>query len=152
MSESTSTTTTTTTKKTPAKKATTAPPSSSKDKWRFAGYWNALIGAFILIVQGFLLFFNGLAGGIGFLAGSNIFVTFGSNWGIWLAAALQMALGIFILILIWETIQKLLNIGVLVKDTMWLGIILLLIGIITLGLGGALVLVGGIFYLLSIPK
>lgn len=149
MSESTTTTTTTT----KAKKPTSPTPTSSKDKWRFAGYWNVLIGGFILIIQGFLSFFGTLAPGLYLFIGSANFFNFaGGLWVLWFNAVIQLLLGIFILILIWEVIQRLLNIGVLIKDTMWLGIVLLVIGLITLGIGGVLVVVGSIFYLLSIEK
>ncbi len=138
MSETTITTT-------PAKKPV-------KSNWEFAGYWNTLIGGFVLIVQGFLTFFWQLAPGIQFLGNSNFFLFSIGTWAIWFNAVIQMLLGIFVLILIWAWIQDLLKIGVLIKDNMWLGIIFIVIGLITLGLGGVLVLVGGIFYLLSIKK
>ncbi|MFW9852965.1 MAG: hypothetical protein ACFFDS_08480 [Candidatus Thorarchaeota archaeon] len=141
MSETTTTTTKTTTAKKPI-----------KTNWEFAGYWDALIGGFILVVQGFLTFFWTLAPGITFLGSSNFFTLATGTWYWWFNAVIQMLLGIFVLILIWAWIQDLLKIGVLVQDKMWLGIILIVIGLITLGLGGVLVLVGGIFYLLSIKK
>ena len=153
MSESTTTTTTTETTKTTPKRATSTTPSSSKDKWRFAGYWNVLIGAFVLIIQGFLTFFWQLAPGLwAFIGTTNFFVLSGGVWAIWFNAVVQMLLGMFILILIWEVVQRLLNTGVLIKDIMWLGIVLLVIGLITMGPGGILVLLGSVFYLLSIPK
>ncbi len=146
MSESTTTTTTT-------KKATSPIPSSSKDKWIFAGYWNVLIGAFILIIQGFLTFFWQLAPGLYLFIGmTNFFVLSGGVWAVWFNAVIQMLLGFFILILIWAAVQKLLKTGVLIKDTMWLGVVLLVIGLLTMGPGGILVIVGAIFYLLSIKK
>jgi len=149
MSESTTTTTTTT----KATKATTKPPSATKDKWLFAGYWNVLIGGFILIIQGFLSFFGTLAPGLYLFIGSANFFNFaGGLWVLWFNAVIQLLLGIFILILIWGVIQKLLNVGVLIKDRMWLGIVLLVIGLITMGIGGILVVLGSIFYLLSITK
>jgi hypothetical protein len=122
-----------------------------KSNWEFAGYWDALIGGFLLIVQGFLTFFWKLNPNINFLGNSNFFL-FGGNWAFWFNAIIQMLLGIFVLILIWAWIQDLFKIGVLIQDKMWLGVIFLVIGLITMGLGGVLVLVGGIFYLLSIKK
>ena len=149
MSEPTTTTTTTTTKPKPEPKAQKA----SKEKWGFAGYWNVLIGAFILIIQGFLTFFWQLSPGLfAFIGMTNFFILSGGVWAIWFNAVIQMLLGFFILILIWEVVQKLLRTGVLIKDTMWLGIVLLVIGLITMGPGGILVVVGSIFYLLSISK
>lgn len=140
MSETTTTTTA------PAKKPV-------KSNWEFAGYWDALIGGFVLIVQGFLTFFWNLADGIELLGSSNLFllsVKPGVTWAYWFNAVIQMLLGIFVLILIWAWIQDLFKIGVLIQNKMWLGVIFIVIGLITLGLGGVLVLVGGIFYLLSI--
>ena len=146
-------TTTTKTETTKPKRTANIAPSSSKEKWRFAGYWTVLIGAFVLIVQGFLTFFWQQAPGLYLFIGmTNFFILSNGVWAIWFNAVIQMLLGIFILILIWGVIQKLLNTGVLIKDIMWLGIVLLVIGLITMGPGGILVLVGSIFYLLSIPK
>ncbi len=134
------TTTTTTTAKRP-----------SKSNWKFAGYWNVLIGGFILVVQGFLGLFWKLNANITFLGGSNFF-NLGGIWGLWLSAILQMVLGLLVLLLVWEWLQDTLRTGVLVKDSMWLGVIFLVIGLLALGLGGILVLVGGIFYLISTKK
>jgi len=138
-------TTTTTKTTTPVKKPV-------KSNWEFAGYWNTLIGGFVLIVQGFLTFFWQLAPGIQFLGNSNFFLLSGGIWAIWFNAVIQMLLGFLVLILIWDKVQDLLRIGVLIQDKMWLGVIFIVIGLITMGLGGVLVLVGGIFYLLSIKK
>ncbi len=149
------TTTTTTKAKAPAKapaKPTTPPPTKGKDKWLFAGYWNALIGGFVLIVQGILTFFWQINSSINFLGSSNFFLLANAAWAFWLSAVIQILLGIFVLILIWEVIQSLLKVGILIKDPMWVGIILVIIGLLTMGLGGVLVLVGGIFYLLGISK
>ena len=152
MSESTTTTTTTKPKPKP-KKATAKTPTVTKDKWFFAGYWNVLIGSFVLIVQGILQLVSLIGAGIGILGGSSLFLIGGATvWAIILSGILMIVLGLFFLILMWEPIQTAFNTGVILKDRMWLGIIFLVGGLLTLGVGGALVLVGGIFYLLSIPK
>jgi len=137
MSETTTTTTTTAAKK------------PIKSNWKFAGYWNALIGGFVLVIQGFFMFFSYLAPGLGLIGGGSFF-TFA--YIPWLTGLIQMLLGFFVLIFIWEWLQDALKIGPLIKDVMWVGIILLLIGLITGGFGGILVFVGAIYYLLSIKK
>ena len=130
---------------------TTAPAKKPvKSNWEFAGYWDALIGGFVLLVQGFLTFFWTLAPNITFLGNTNFFTFTGGTWYFWFNAVIQMLLGLLVLILIWAWIQDLFKIGVLIQNKMWLGIIFIVIGLITLGLGGVLVLVGGIFYLLSV--
>ena len=137
MSETTATTTTTTAKK------------PSKSNWKFAGYWNTLIGGFILLITGFLTFFSYLAPGLLFINGASFFIMAGLPW---LTGLVQMLLGFLVLWLVWQWLQDLLRTGPLVKNAMWLGIILLVIGLITGGIGGVLVLVGAIYYLLSITK
>ncbi|MCG3216266.1 MAG: hypothetical protein H7642_06115, partial [Candidatus Heimdallarchaeota archaeon] len=42
-------------------------------KWEFAGYWTALIGGFVLIVQGILMFFSYLSAGLLFIGGMSFF-------------------------------------------------------------------------------
>ncbi|MHA1122889.1 MAG: hypothetical protein ACTSPC_08840, partial [Candidatus Heimdallarchaeota archaeon] len=106
-------------------------PSQSDSKWRFAGYWNALIGGFILIVQGFLSFFSRLNAGFEVFGGLSFFALTGL-W--WLSALLAMI------------------IGFLVLDPIGIGIALLIFGLIAGGIGGVLVLIGGIFYLISSAK
>ncbi|OLS32681.1 MAG: hypothetical protein HeimAB125_06490 [Candidatus Heimdallarchaeota archaeon AB_125] len=138
MSETTATTTTTTAAKKP-----------TKSNWKFAGYWNALIGGFVLLISGFLTFFTYLAPGLYFIGSASFFTL---AYIPWLTGLIQMLLGFLVLFLIWEWLQDTLKTGTLIKDSMWLGIILILVGLITGGLGGVLVLVGGIYYLLSIKK
>ena len=141
MSETTSTTTS---KPTAAKKP-------SKSNWKFAGYWNALIGGFVLMISGFLMFFAYplLAPGLAFIGGASFFTFTGLPW---LIGLIQLLLGILVLFLIWEWLQDLARTGPLIKDVMWVGIILIIIGLITGGWGGILVFIGGIYYLLSISK
>jgi len=112
-----------------------------KSNWKFAGYWNALIGGFLLLLSGFLTFFAYLAPGLFFLSSASFFTFAGTPW---LTGLIQMLLGFLVLFLIWEWLQDKLKTGPLVKDVMWIGIILLVIGLITGGLGGILVLVGAI--------
>jgi len=121
----------------------------TKSNWKFAGYWNALIGGFLLLFSGFLTFFSYLAPGLYFISSATFF-TFA--YIPWLTGLIQMLLGFLVLFLVWEWLQDKLKTGPLVKNVMWLGIILLVIGLITGGLGGILVLVGGIYYILSINK
>ena len=120
-------------------------------KWEFAGYWTALIGAFVLIVQAILTFFSYIAGaaGLGVIGGMSFFSFTGL---LWLNGLLSILLGILVLFLIWEWLQKQVKTGPWVTNKMWLGVILLVIGLITGGSGGVLVLVGGVYYLLSETK
>ena len=119
--------------------------------WEFAGYWTALIGAFVLIVQGILMFLSLIAGagGLQFVGGLSFFTIFADAW---VNGLLSLLLGILILFLIWKWLQVQIKSGPWIKDPMWLGIVLLLIGLITGGSGGILVLVGGVYYLLSIKN
>lgn len=118
-------------------------------KWEFAGYWTALIGGFVLIVQGILMFFSYLSAGLLFIGGMSFFTLANIPW---LNGLLSLVLGILVLFLIWKWLQVRIKTGPWIKDPMWLGIVFLLIGLITGGSGGVLVLVGGIYYLLSIKK
>ena len=118
-------------------------------KWEFAGYWNALIGAFILVIQGILMFFAELVDGLKYVGGLSFF-TFAEI--LWLNGLISLLFGILVLFLIWEWLQQQIKTGPWIKDKMWLGVVLLLIGLITGGSGGILVLVGGIFYLVSIKN
>ncbi|NPD89575.1 MAG: hypothetical protein HGN29_12720 [Asgard group archaeon] len=127
----------------------TATPKPTESKWIFTGYWDALIGGFILIIQGFLAFFSQLSGGLGVFGGMSFFALT-EVW--WLSALLSLLLGILVLFLIWKWLLDKIGMKPLIKDTMWLGIILLIIGLITGGTGGVLVFIGGIFYLLSLSK
>lgn len=121
------------------------------NKWEFAGYWTALIGGFVLVVQGILVFLSLIAGAGGLFAiGGFSFFTFAAIQ--WLNGLLALLLGLFVLFLIWKWFHVQINYGPLIKDPMWLGIVLILIGLITGGMGGILVLVGGIYYLLSIKN
>ena len=138
MSESTTTTTTV----------------KTVSKWEFAGYWTALIGAFVLIVQAILTFFSyiGGASGLGFIGGMSFFTLIGGGTLLWINGLLSILLGILVLFLIWEWLQKQVKTGPWITNKMWLGVILLVIGLITGGSGGVLVLVGGVYYLLSETK
>ncbi|MEE9410919.1 MAG: hypothetical protein V3V41_08325 [Candidatus Heimdallarchaeota archaeon] len=120
-------------------------------KWEFAGYWTALIGGFVLIVQGILMFFSLIPGAVGLnvIGGMSFFTIFAAAW---VNGLLSLVLGILVLFLIWKWLQVRIKTGPWIKDPMWLGIVFLLIGLITGGSGGVLVLVGGIYYLLSIKK
>ncbi|MHA1532575.1 MAG: hypothetical protein ACTSR6_11310 [Candidatus Heimdallarchaeota archaeon] len=124
-------------------------PSQSDSKWRFAGYWNALIGGFILIVQGFLSFFSRLNAGFEVFGGLSFFALTGL-W--WLSALLAMIIGFLVLLLIWKWLVDKIGRGPLISDPIGIGIALLIFGLIAGGIGGVLVLIGGIFYLISSAK
>ncbi len=128
---------------------TTITPKQTVSKWKFAGYWDALIGGFLLIIQGLLTFFSQLAQGLNVFGGMSFFALTGV-W--WLSALLSLLLGILVLFLIWKWLIDRIGMQPIIKDTMWLGIVLLIIGLVTGGTGGVLVFIGGIFYLLSISK
>jgi hypothetical protein len=121
----------------------------SDSNWRFAGYWDALIGGFILIVQGFLSFFSQLVDGFGVFGGLSFFALVGV-W--WLSALLSIVIGFLVLLLIWKWIIDKIGRGPLISDPIGIGIVLLILGLIAGGIGGVLVLIGGIFYLISSSK
>lgn len=124
-------------------------PSQTDSKWRFAGYWDALIGGFVLIVQGFLSFFSQLNEGLGVFGGMSFFALI-DLW--WLSALLSIIIGILVLLLIWKWLVDKIGRGPLIQDPIGIGIILLLFGLIAGGIGGVLVFIGGIFYLISSSK
>ncbi len=124
-------------------------PHQSDSKWLFAGYWDALIGGFILIIQGFLSFFSELVEGLGVFGGLSFFALTGL-W--WLSALLSMVIGFLVLLFIWKWLIDKIGRGPLISDPIAIGVILLLFGLIAGGIGGVLVLIGGIFYLISSSK
>ena len=124
-------------------------PSQSDSKWRFAGYWDALIGGFILIVQGFLSFFSQLNAGFEVFGGLSFFALVGV-W--WLSALLSIVVGFLVLLLIWKWLVDKIGRGPLISDPIGIGVVLLIFGLIAGGIGGVLVLIGGIFYLISSAK
>lgn len=124
-------------------------PHQSDSKWRFAGYWDALIGGFILIIQGFLTFFSQLATGLEVFGGLSFFALVGV-W--WLSALLSMIIGVLVLLFIWKWLIDKIGRGPLIADPIGIGIILLIFGLIAGGIGGVLVFIGGIFYLISSSK
>ncbi|MBK5115125.1 MAG: hypothetical protein KGD59_11460 [Candidatus Heimdallarchaeota archaeon] len=124
-------------------------PHQSDSKWLFAGYWDALIGGFILIIQGFLSFFSQLNEGLG-VFGSLSFFALVDLW--WLSALLSMVIGFLVLLLIWKWIIDKIGRGPLISDPIGIGIVLLILGLIAGGIGGVLVLIGGIFYLIGSSK
>jgi hypothetical protein len=121
----------------------------TENKWRFAGYWDALIGGFILIIQGFLSLFSQLNEGLGVFGGMSFFALVGV-W--WLSALLAIVIGVLVILLIWKWIIDKIGRGPLIEDPIGIGVILLILGLIAGGVGGILVLIGGIFYLISSSK
>ncbi|MHA1398697.1 MAG: hypothetical protein ACTSUR_02740 [Candidatus Heimdallarchaeaceae archaeon] len=129
---------------------TTTPQTTRRPTcWKSCGYWDALIGGFLLIVFGIMMFFSSFSASL-FNFGGASFISFGKL--VWVTALVQVVLGLFVLLLLFKPLQALLKIGELIKEDMWLGIVLLIIGLITGGMGGILVLLGGIFYLISVSK
>ncbi|MHA1198859.1 MAG: hypothetical protein ACTSQF_05855 [Candidatus Heimdallarchaeaceae archaeon] len=113
------------------------------------GYINALIGGFILVIQGILTMIaqavNALrvVGSVSFLAFTNLF---------WLNGLIMLILGVLVLFLVWDWLQKQTKTGPWIKDVVWLAIVLIVIGFITGGTGGIFVFVGGILYLVGQTK
>jgi hypothetical protein len=113
------------------------------------GYINSLIGGFILVVQGILLIIgqgvNALrdVGSVSFLAFTGIF---------WLNGLITLLLGILVLFLIWDWLQKKARTGPWIKDVVWLSVVLIVVGVITGGTGGIFVFVGGILSLVGQTK
>jgi hypothetical protein len=128
---------------------TTTTQTQTESKWEFAGYWDALIGAFILIVQGILTFFSQLSSGLGIFGGMSFFALTGV-W--WLSALLSLLFGILTLFLIWKWLIKQIGMKPLIPKPLELGITLIFFGLITGGTGGILVFIGGIFYMISNSK
>ncbi len=113
------------------------------------GYINTLIGGFILVIQGILTMIaqavNALrvVGSVSFLAFTNLF---------WLNGLIMLILGLLVLFLVWDWLQKQTKTGPWIKDVVWLAIVLIVIGFITGGTGGIFVFVGGILYLVGQTK
>ncbi len=113
------------------------------------GYINTLIGGFILVIQGILTMIGQgvrelrVVGSVSFLAFSDIF---------WLNGLIMLILGVLVLFLVWDWLQKQVKTGPWIKDIVWLAIVLIVIGFITGGTGGIFVLVGGILYLVGQTK
>jgi hypothetical protein len=113
------------------------------------GYINTLIGGFILVIQGILTMIaqavNALrvVGSVSFLAFTNLF---------WLNGLIMLILGLLVLFLVWDWLQKQTKTGPWIKDVVWLAIVLIVIGFIAGGTGGIFVFVGGILYLVGQTK
>ncbi len=112
------------------------------------GHVNSLIGGFMLVFQGFLTMIaqaqsaRGLevVGGMSFLAFTGIF---------WLNGLIMLLLGVLVLFLIWDWLQKTLKTGPWIKDESIVAIILVVIGFITGGPGGLFVFSGGLLTLVG---
>lgn len=108
-----------------------------------------MIGGFILVIQGILTMIGQgvrelrVVGSVSFLAFSDIF---------WLNGLIMLILGVLVLFLVWDWLQKQVKTGPWIKDIVWLAIVLIVIGFITGGTGGIFVLVGGILYLVGQTK
>lgn len=113
------------------------------------GYINSLIGGFILVVQGILLI---IAEGVPALkaVGSVSFLAFTTME--WLNGLITLLLGILVLFLIWDWLQKKARTGPWIKDVVWLSVVLIVVGVITGGTGGIFVFVGGILSLVGQTK
>ncbi len=113
------------------------------------GYINSLIGGFILVVQGILLIIGQVVNALR-TVGSISFLAFTSIY--WLNGLITLLLGILVLFLIWDWLQKKVKTGPWIKDSVWLAVVLIVIGVITGGTGGIFVFVGGILTLVGQTK
>lgn len=115
------------------------------------GYVNSLIGGFFLVIQGLLTIIaeakaaRGLevVGGMSFLSFTGIF---------WLNGLIMLLLGVLVLFLIWDWLQKKAKTGPWIKDITVIAVILIVVGFITGGAGGLFVLSGGILSLVGQTK
>ena len=112
---------------------------------------NTLIGGFILVFQGLLTMIaqaqsaRGLevVGGMSFLSFTGLF---------WLNGLIMLILGLLVLFLVWEWLQKKTKTGPWIKDIALLAVMIIIIGFITGGAGGLFVLSGGILSLVGQTK
>jgi len=115
------------------------------------GRINTLTGGFILVIQGLLTIIaeakpaRGLevVGGMSFLSFTGIF---------WLNGLIMFLLGILVLFLTWDWLQKKTKTGPWIKDNAALAVIMILVGFISGGAGGLFVLSGGILSLVGQTK
>ena len=115
------------------------------------GKINTLTGGFILVIQGLLTIIaeaksaRGLevVGGMSFLSFTGIF---------WLNGLIMFLLGILVLFLTWDWLQKKIKTGSWIKDNAALAVIMILVGFISGGAGGLFVLSGGILSLVGQTK
>jgi hypothetical protein len=115
------------------------------------GHVNTLIGGFILVLQGFLTIIAQapsardleVVGGMSFLAFTGIF---------WLNGLITFLLGILVLFLVWDWLQKNLKTGPWIKDETLVAVFMIIIGFITGGPGGLFVFSGGILSLIGQTK
>jgi hypothetical protein len=114
-----------------------------KVNWISAGYIDSLIGGFLLVIQGILTIVSDISGIVGELS----FLSFS---GIrWLNGLIMIVLGFLVLFLVWSWLQLRLRVGTPIKNRIILGIILIVLGLISGGTGGILVLIGGILFLIG---
>ncbi len=115
------------------------------------GRINSLTGGFILVIQGLLTIIaeakaaRGLevVGGMSFLSFTGIY---------WLNGLIMFLLGILVLFLVWDWLQKKMKTGPWIKDITIIAVILIIIGFITGGAGGLFILSGGIWSLVGQTK
>ncbi len=113
------------------------------------GYINTLIGGFNLVIQGILTMIGQVVNALRDVSS----VSFLSFTGIfWLNGLIMLILGLLVLFLVWDWLQKQTRTGPWIKDVVWLAIVLIVIGFITGGTGGIFVFVGGILYLVGQTK
>lgn len=113
------------------------------------GYINSLIGGFILVFQGILTMLAEATSALDVVGGMSFLAFTGIRW---LNGLIMLILGVLVLLLVWDWLQRKLNTGPWLRDMVWLAIVLILIGFITGGTGGIFVLVGGILYLVGQTK
>ncbi|MCE7740397.1 MAG: hypothetical protein KAU62_10065 [Candidatus Heimdallarchaeota archaeon] len=115
------------------------------------GRINSLTGGFILVIQGLLTIIaeakaaRGLevVGGMSFLSFTGIY---------WLNGLIMFLLGILVLFLVWDWLQKKMKTGPWIKDITIIAVMLIIIGFITGGAGGLFILSGGIWSLVGQTK
>jgi hypothetical protein len=113
--------------------------------WASIGYFDSLIGGFILLIQGILTIVGQGDNNLETYFGSLSFLTYIEPW---ISGLVMILLGFLILILVWEWLQQQLRTGSL-DNWIILGILLIILGLVAGGVGGILVLIGGICYLIG---
>jgi len=113
--------------------------------WASVGYFDSLIGGFVLLVQGILTIVGQGSNNLEDYFGSLSFLTYIEPW---ISGLVMILLGFLILVLVWEWLQQQLRTGSL-DNWIILGILLIILGLVAGGVGGILVLIGGICYLIG---
>jgi len=115
------------------------------------GKVNTLIGGFILVIQGLLTIISEVQSARGLeVVGGMSFLSF---TGIrWLNGLIMFLLGILVLFLVWDWLQKTVKTDPWIKEITLLAVLMIIIGFVTGGPGGLFVLSGGILSLIGQTK